>query len=81
MNRPTAETECYALTPEEARREREAGEQEGLQKGRQKGRQEGIAEGMAKGRQEILAMLPETQREKIMQRLGKDYNVDRVSET
>ena len=56
----TAETGYYALTPQEARREREAGEQEGMQKGRQE------------GRQEILAMLPETQREKIMQRLGEE---------
>jgi hypothetical protein len=69
----TAETGYYALTPEEARREREVGEQEGLQKGRQ--------EGMAEGIQKVLAMLPETQREKIMQRLDKDQNVGRVSET
>ena len=61
----TAETGYYALTPEEARREREAGQQEG--------RQEGI--------QKVLAMLPETQREKIRQRLDKDQNVGRVSET
>ena len=51
----------FALTPKEARQEREAGQQE--------------------GRQEILAMLPETQREKIRQRLDKDQNVGRVSET
>jgi predicted transposase YdaD len=55
-----AETGYYALTPEEARQEREAGRQEGRQ------------EGMAEGRQEILAMLSETQREKIMQRLGEE---------
>jgi len=52
------------LTPEEAPQEREAGRQEGRQKGRQ--------EGMAEGRQEVLAMLSETQREKIMQRLGEE---------
>jgi uroporphyrinogen-III synthase len=63
----TAETGYYALTPEEARREREVGRQEG----RQDGMAEGLA-GLAEGRQEILAMLSETQREKIMQRLGEE---------
>ena len=57
----------FALTPKEARQEREAGRQEGKQEGRQ--------EGMAEGRQEVLAMLSETQREKIMQRLGERKNV------
>ena len=52
----TAETGYYALTPEEARQEREAGQQEG--------RQEGI--------QKVLAMLSETQREKVMQILGEE---------
>ena len=56
----TAETGYYALTPEEARQEREAGRQEGRQ------------DGMAEGRQEILAMLSETEREKIMQRLASE---------
>ncbi len=55
----TAETGYYALTPEEARREREAGMAEGLA-------------GLAEGREEILAMLSETQREKIMQRLAEE---------
>ncbi|HIE00153.1 MAG TPA: hypothetical protein EYP59_07670 [Thiotrichaceae bacterium] len=59
----TAETGYYALTPEEARQEREAG--------RQEGREEGLA-GLAEGRQEILAMLSQTQREKIMQRLASE---------
>ncbi len=59
----TAETGYYALTPEEARREREAGRQDGMA--------EGLA-GLAEGRQEILAMLSETQREKIMQRLAEE---------
>jgi predicted transposase YdaD len=49
----TAESGYYALTPEEARKEREAG--------RQEGRQEGI--------QEVLAMLSEADRDKIRQRL------------
>ncbi len=53
----------YALTPEEARQEREAGRKEGLA--------EGLV-GLAEGRQEILAMLSETQREKIMQRLASE---------
>jgi len=52
----TAETGYYALTPEEARKERE----------------DGMAEGMAKGIQKVLAMLSETQREKIKQRLGEE---------
>ncbi len=48
----TAETGYYALTPEEARKERE--------------------DGMAEGIQKVLAMLSETQREKIKQRLGEE---------
>jgi hypothetical protein len=56
----TAETGYYALTPEEARQEREAG------------RQEGRREGMTEGIQKVLAMLSETQREKIMQRLSEE---------
>ncbi|HAI67930.1 MAG TPA: hypothetical protein DCM38_00665 [Gammaproteobacteria bacterium] len=52
----TAETGYYALTPEEARQEREAGKQEG--------REEGI--------HKVLAMLSETEREKIMQRLASE---------
>jgi predicted transposase YdaD len=58
----TAETGYYALTPEEARQERESG--------RQEGRQEGMAEGI----QKVLAMLSETQREKVMQSLGEEKN-------
>ncbi|EDN72693.1 hypothetical protein BGS_1079 [Beggiatoa sp. SS] len=57
----TAESGYYALTPEEARREREAGRQEGLEAGIEKGIQKGI--------QEVLAMLSEAEREKIRQRL------------
>jgi len=57
----TAESGYYALTPEEARREREAGRQEGLE--------EGIEKGIQKGIQEVLAMLSEAEREKIRQRL------------
>jgi len=60
----TAETGYYALTPEEARQEREAG--------RQEGQQEGMAKGMTKGIQKVLAMLSETQREKVMQSLGEE---------
>jgi len=60
MINKTAESGYYALTPEEARQEREAGIREGMEKG------------MEKGRQEILAMLPETEREKIMQRLDEE---------
>ncbi|TGO03363.1 hypothetical protein PN36_07560 [Candidatus Thiomargarita nelsonii] len=56
----TAETGYYALTPEEARKEREDGMAEGM------------AEGMAKGIQKVLAMLSEAQREKIKQRLGEE---------
>ncbi len=52
----TAETGYYALTPEEARQERDAGKQEG--------RQEGI--------QKVLAMLSKTEREKIKQRLASE---------
>jgi len=49
----TAESGYYALTPEEARQEREAGRQEGRQE----------------GQQEVLAMLSEAERDKIRQRL------------
>ncbi|MEN8217642.1 MAG: hypothetical protein ABFS56_14985 [Pseudomonadota bacterium] len=58
----TAETGYYALTPEEARQEREKGRQEGMQEGKKEGKPDGI--------QEILAMLPEAQRVELMQRLG-----------
>ena len=51
----TAETGYYALTPEEARQERDAGRQEGRQE----------------GQQEVLAMLSEAERDKIRQRLGE----------
>jgi len=53
----TAESGYYALTPEEARQEREAG------------RQEGLHAGIQEGRQEILSMLSEAERDKIRQRL------------
>jgi len=56
MINETAESGYYALTPEEARQEREAG----------------IQEGMEKGIHKVLAMLPETEREKIMQRLDEE---------
>jgi len=49
----TAETGYYALTPEEAHQEREAGRQEGMEAGIQK----------------VLAMLSEAERDKIRQRL------------
>jgi len=55
----TAESGYYALIPEEARKEREAGIDIGKQ------------EGIEAGRQEILAMLSDAEREKIKQRLGK----------
>jgi len=64
----TAETGYYALTPEEARQEREKGMQAGMQVGRQAGMQAGKQE----GRQEILAMLSEEQRAELMRRLALD---------
>jgi predicted transposase YdaD len=67
----TAETGYYALTPEEARQEREAGRQEGMEAGIQKGRQEGRQEGMEAGIQKVLAMLPGAERDKIRQSLGE----------
>jgi hypothetical protein len=71
----TAETGYYALTPEEARQEREAGRQEGMEAGRQEGMeagiQKGIQKGMEAGIQKVLAMLPGAERDKIRQRLGE----------
>jgi flagellar biosynthesis/type III secretory pathway protein FliH len=59
----TAESGYYALTPEEARKERETG--------RQEGRQEGMEAGIQKGIQKVLAMLSSSERDKIRQRLGE----------
>jgi hypothetical protein len=69
----TAESGYYALTPEEARKEREVGRQEGMDAGIQKGMEAGIQKGMEagiqKGIQKVLAMLSSSERDKIRQRL------------